>query len=458
MGRGTEESLPTAVGRRSTRVARSFGLRKETNLTDFPARSIGAASTTGFYRAAVVRALRGMNNGSLTITLPEGEVLHFGRGENPRNGRFGLDARIDVVREDFFRRCFFFADIGLAEGYMAGDWTTDDLAEVVSFFILNDAERTAQTAARRGVLNWLGWINNLGHRLRTNSIERSRENIAAHYDLSNEFFSLFLDPSMTYSSALFQYPDATLAEAQYAKYERLCDLLQLKAGDRVLEIGGGWGAMSRHMARVHGCHVTTITISERQFAFADRLRKAEGLEDRIDLRLLDYRKLTGQFDKIVSIEMLEAVGHEYFDVFFAKCSEVLAPNGLMALQVITCPDARYDAVRGGVDFIQKHIFPGGLVPAAGALLGSVYRTTDLMLHDLYDFGDSYARTLQLWDDAFQARLDEVRTLGFDGTFIRKWRYYLMYCKAAFQMRHVSVVQMLLTRANNHALRAQEVRS
>jgi len=416
------------------------------------------------YRRAVLSALRPLRHGVLTMTMPDGEEVRFGDGSNPRRARFGLDARIRVVREDFFRRCFYYGDIGLAEAYMAGDWTTDDLAAVVSWFILNaefqGQHQGRQGAARRRVLNWLGWLNNLGHRLRANSVEHSRENIAAHYDLSNDFFALFLDPSMTYSSALFpaslideidplRSSADLLEEAQLAKYRRLCALLELKPGDRVLEIGGGWGAFSRYVAKHHGCHVTTVTISEQQFAWAAQLREQESLEERIDLRLLDYRKLTGQFDKIVSIEMLEAVGHEYFDAFFAKCDELLAPNGLIALQVITCPEARYESVRGGVDFIQKHVFPGGLIPSVGALLESVHRTTDFTMRDLLDFGDSYARTLQIWSERFEARLESVRKLGFDEPFIRKWRYYLMYCLAAFQMRHVSVVQMLLTRPNNH---------
>jgi cyclopropane-fatty-acyl-phospholipid synthase len=408
------------------------------------------------YRSAVLSALRPLRHGALTVTMPDGEEVRFGDGTNPRRARFGLDARIRVVREDFFRRCFYYGDIGLAEAYMAGDWTTDDLAGVVSWFILNAEFEGPHASKRRRVLNWLGWINGFAHRLRANSVERSRENIAAHYDLSNDFFALFLDPSMTYSSALFakesnQSTDALLEEAQFAKYDRLCTLLELKPGDRVLEIGGGWGAFSRYVATTHGCHVTSVTISEQQFAWADRLRRNQCLEERIDLRLLDYRKLTGQFDKIVSIEMLEAVGHEYFDTFFAKCGELLAPNGLIALQVITCPEARYESVRGGVDFIQKHIFPGGLIPSVGALLESVHRTTDFTMRDLFDFGDSYARTLEIWSERFEGRLDSVRKLGFDEPFIRKWRYYLMYCMAAFQMRHVSVVQMLLTRPNNHDL-------
>lgn len=414
------------------------------------------AARGSLYRRAVLSALRPMRHGSLTITMPDGETRRYGEGSNPRRAKVGLEARIDVLREDFFRRCFYFGDIGLAESFMAGEWTTDDLAETLSWFLLNADGSGRESGIRRRVLNRLGWINNLGHRLRANSIGQSRENIAAHYDLSNEFFALFLDDSMTYSSALFegpaeaQRPRAELLErAQSRKYERLCALLQLAPGDRVLEIGGGWGALSRFIAREYGCHVTTVTISERQFAWADRRRREESLEDRIDLRLLDYRKLTGQFDKIVSVEMLEAVGHEYFDAFFRKCDGLLAPNGLMALQVITCPESRYESSLRTVDFIQKHIFPGGLLPSVGALMASAQRATSFTMRDLFDMGDSYALTLEAWSEKFEERLEAVRALGFDETFIRKWRYYLMYCLAAFRMRQVSVAQILLTRPNNH---------
>lgn len=431
-----------------------------TNITNDSWQEAGVARQRrgglGLYRRAVLTALRPLSRGAMTMTLPDGTEMQFGDGSNPRRASFGRNASIRVVRDDFFRRCFYYGDIGLAEAYMAGDWVTDDVAEVVSWFILNADLAGAQSRASRRVLNCLGWINNLTHRLRANSVAGSRQNIAAHYDLSNEFFALFLDRSMTYSSALFERVTGRnsrelLEQGQIAKYHRICALLELKPGDRVLEIGGGWGGFSRYAASVYGCHVTTITISEQQHAWAAQRLREESLEARVDLRLLDYRSLTGQFDKIVSIEMLEAVGHEFFDTFFAKCNELLAPNGLVALQVITCPEARYDSVRTGVDFIQKHVFPGGLIPSVGALMESVHRVSDLTLRNLADFGDSYARTLELWSENFEARLPAVRALQFDDVFIRKWRYYLMYCLAAFRMRHVSVVQMLLTRPNNHDL-------
>ena len=412
--------------------------------------SAPAESRRHVFRAAVLHVLNRMHHGRLTMTLPTGDVLHFGDGTNPRDARYGLDASIAIRDEHFFRRCFFFGDIGFAESYMAGEWDTPDLTEVIAWFIVNQSQPASR--AKQRVVNWLGWINNAAHRLRSNTRRNSRRNIAAHYDLSNDFFAKFLDPSMTYSSALFERDDATLDQAQLAKYERLCRQLELKPGDRVLEIGGGWGALSRHIARNYGSHVTTITISQQQFDWASQRIREERLGDRIDLRLLDYRQLDGTFDKIVSIEMLEAVGHDYFDTFFAKCAEVLAPNGMMAVQVITCPEWRCEPMRHGVDFIQKHIFPGGEVPSVGCLLESVRRSTDLALADLYDFGQSYARTLQLWAAAFESHLHEIRALGFDEEFIRKWRYYFRYCEAGFLMRHISVVQMLLSRSNNHARR------
>jgi cyclopropane-fatty-acyl-phospholipid synthase len=408
--------------------------------------SIAARSITDTRRSSVLRrivfgALSRMPHGRLTVHLPERGEIIFGTGSNPRSSRFGLDAHVHVRDERFFRRCVLSGDIGLAESFMAGEWDTPDLAEVVSWFILNDGAKKPGALLRMG--------NALLHRLRANDLVRSRRNIAAHYDLSNEFFALFLDATMTYSSALFRHAE-TLEQAQYAKIDRLCRMLELQPKDRVLEIGTGWGAFSRYAAKHYGCHVTTITISRQQYEWAQQRMREEGLEDRIDLQFLDYRNVTGRYDKIVSVEMIEAVGYEYYDTFFGRLDELLTPNGMIALQAITSPESRFEGIRNGVDFIQKHIFPGGLIPSVGALMESMQDVTDFTVRDLFDFGDSYAHTLQLWSDNFESNLDRVRALGFDEVFLRKWRYYLMYCKAAFQMRHISVVQLLLSRPNNHA--------
>ena len=405
----------------------------------------------GLYETLVLRSLTPMVHGRLAVRLPDGSVRRLGGGSNPRGAKFGLSAGISVRDGEFFRRCLFAGDIGFAESYMAGEWETDDLTEVISWFILNAENSPSLASARRRelFLRPLAAIDRVVHRLRRNSVAGSRRNIAAHYDLSNDFFRLFLDESMIYSSAIFERPDMSIEAAQQAKIERICALLALEGGEECLEIGCGWGAVSIHLAKTYGCRVTAITISEGQYSYARQKVEEEGLEKLISVRLEDYRRVEGRFDRIVSIEMLEAVGHEYLDAFFRHCHRLLNPNGLMALQVITCPDSRYEAVRKGTDFIQKHIFPGGLIPSVGAIVSSVSRTGDLTLRELSSFGDSYSATLAKWSLAFESRLDEVRALGFDETFIRKWRYYFAYCRAAFQMRHIDVVQMLFTRPNNH---------
>jgi cyclopropane-fatty-acyl-phospholipid synthase len=300
----------------------------------------------------------------------------------------------------------------------------------------------------------LGRYNRILHLLRPNSLQTSRRNISEHYDLGNDFYKLFLDPTMTYSSALFNSPEQTLEAAQIAKYAALCRKLKLKRTDHLLEIGSGWGGFSCHAAKNYGCRITTVTISEEQFKYAQARFKTEGVADRVEIKLMDYRQITGQFDKIASIEMLEAVGHAYHEIYFAKCNELLKPDGLLGLQVITCPDARYESLRKNVDWIQKHIFPGSLLLSVGRVNQALNRTGDLFLHDSLDLGNSYAKTLRLWRDRFNEQLLAVRLLGFDEKFIRKWNYYFSYCEAAFAMRNISVVQAVYTRPNNPTLKNQ----
>jgi len=256
---------------------------------------------------------------------------------------------------------------------------------------------------------------------------------------------------MTYSSALFTAPAETLEEAQIAKYDRLCRQLKLKPGERVLEIGSCWGGFSRHAAKNYGVRITTVTISEEQFKYARELFQKEGLADRVEIKLQDYRLLEGKFDKIVSIEMLEAVGDEFLETYFAKCHELLAPHGLLAVQMITCPDSRHDALRKNVDWIQKHIFPGSLLLSIHRVNEALRRTGDLFLHDLKDLGLSYAETLKRWRTTFNQNEAGLRALKFDTRFIRKWNYYFSYCEAAFAMRNISVVQAVYTRPNNQTL-------
>ena len=279
----------------------------------------------------------------------------------------------------------------------------------------------------------------------------SRRNIAEHYDLGNDFYSLWLDETMTYSAARFETADQKLEDAQASKYDALCQKLDLKPTDHVLEIGCGWGGFCTHAARTYGCRVTAVTISKEQFAYATARVEREGLADKVEIRLQDYRHIEGQFDKIASIEMLEAVGDQYLETWFAKCHEVLKPDGLLAFQAITTPDCRHSNLRKGVDWIQKHIFPGSLLLSLARLNEAANRTGDLFLHGLEDLGAGYAKTLSLWHERFNDRLDEVSSLGFDGTFIRKWNFYLKYCEAAFATRNISVVQAVYTRPNNTAL-------
>jgi len=378
------------------------------------------------------------------MTLPDGHRVFLGNGEDP------IRASIRVVRQDFFRKCVLSGDIGFGESYVEGDWETESITDVIRWMILNVETNPAMSGSRLTgwSLNWLRAANRLWHRLRPNSLRGSRANIQAHYDLSNEFFKLFLDPSMTYSSAIFDTHEDNLERAQWHKYDRLCRKLKLKPTDHVLEIGCGWGGFAVHAAKHYGCRVTGLTISKEQLAYARERIAGEGLQSLVEIRFQDYRDLTGSFDKIVSIEMLEAVGHEYLPVFFAKCHEVLKPDGFLGLQVITSPDHRYEEFRKGVDWIQKHIFPGSLLPSIAAMNQAVHQTSDLVLHHLEDLAPHYAKTLSRWAKNLEARKADVLSLGFDEVFLRKWNYYFGYCEAAFAMRNIAVVQMVYTRPNN----------
>lgn len=406
-----------------------------------------AAKSRGFYQRIIMQALERMTLGCLHIEMPDGSRKTMGHPGAK------ISASVRIANADFFKRCVLFGDVGFGEAYVDGDWDTDDITKVISWFILNIENSPAMSGSRakKFLVNLLGLQNRIGHLLRPNSLTTSRRNISEHYDLGNDFYKLFLDPTMTYSSALFTSPGQTLEQAQTAKYDRLCRQLKLKPGEHVLEIGSGWGGFSLHAARNYGVRITTVTISEEQFKYARTLFQRQGLSDRVEIKLQDYRLLTGQFDKIVSIEMLEAVGDKYLDTYFAKCHELLKPDGLLALQMITCPDSRHDLLRKDVDWIQKHIFPGSLLLSVHRVNEALRATGDLFLHDLKDLGLSYAETLKRWRVVFNQNETGVRALRFDTRFIRKWNYYLSYCEAAFAMRNISVVQAVYTRPNNSTL-------
>lgn len=418
-----------------------------------------AARKASLYRRAVLRALSGMKKGHLRLEMPDNTCVEWGLRPQTAVQRLPLDipgsATVRVRREVFFRKCILAGDIGFAESYIDGDWETPDLTAVIAWFVLNhDTAPTLSGSARKraqsGLINIMRFANRVIHLLQPNSREIARKNIARHYDLSNEFFSLFLDPSMMYSAGKWVRADQTLEEAQFEKNDALCRHLRLSASDHVLEIGTGWGGWALQAAQQYGCRVTTVTISKQQFAYARRRIEQAGLTDKVDVRLQDYRELTGQFDKIVSIEMMEAIGHAYLPEFCERLQQLLKPSGLLALQFITYPDHRYSELRSGVDFIQKHIFPGSLLLSLNRVNQLLSEQGGFVLHALDDLGQDYARTLRLWREQFHQRLDQVRALGFDDRFVRKWDYYLCYCEAAFALRNISVVQTLHTRPNNLA--------
>ena len=411
------------------------------------------STPASFLQRAVLGAFSAMKRGRMQIELPNGEVCVFGQPDvSAKILAPGVTntAFMRVRRPAFFSKSALYGDIGFAESYIDGDWETPDLNSVLGWFLLNIEHAPTLSGSQKAksvAVNLLRAGNRFGHLLRPNTRVKAQENIRAHYDLSNEFFSLWLDPSMMYSGALWTGAE-TLEQAQAAKNDALCKKLHLKATDHVLEIGTGWGGWSLHAARHYGCRITTLTISKQQYDLAKEKIAAAGLEDRVEVQLQDYRDVGGQFDKIVSIEMLEAVGHKYLADYAAVCSRVLKPDGLIALQFITCPDSRYDQFRNGVDFIQKHIFPGSLLLSINRLNTLFAEKGGFVLHGLEDLGRDYVRTLQAWRELFHAKLERVRGLGFDERFIRKWNYYFCYCETAFSMRNISVVQTVHTRPNN----------
>lgn len=415
-----------------------------------------------FFRRMVLGLFEPMTKGRLTLELPDGSELLFGNRLEPARQPLPMDipaeARIQIRDERFFRRCVLAGDIGFGESFVEGEWDSPDVRAVVAWFLLNiDHAPTLSGSARRKAQAWMvnlmRFTNRIGHSLRRNTREKARRNIRAHYDVSNDFFQQILDPSMMYSAGIWDGPDDTLESAQARKNEELCRLLRLRPTDRVLEIGTGWGGWSLHAASHYGCHVTTLTISEKQYLLARERVQQAGLSDRIDVRLADFREWHGTYDKIVSIEMMEALGHHYLPDFCKFLDRSLDREGLLALQFITCPDSRYAEFRRGVDFIQKHVFPGSLLLSLNRVNEQLSQAGGFILNHVADHGTDYARTLREWRGNLHARRAEIERLGFGDRFFRSWHYYLAYCEAAFAMRNISVVQTLHTRANNLSLGA-----
>jgi cyclopropane-fatty-acyl-phospholipid synthase len=385
-------------------------------------------------RAGVLARLAGVVEGRLQVR-EGGQTMAFGPGE-------GIEATITVHDPSFYADLAFGGSVGAAESYIRGDWSTDDLTALLRLMIRNQA---AQDDIESGLARLSAPVRRVAHWLRRNSRSGSRRNIAAHYDLGNDFFRLMLDETMMYSCAFFERADMTLAQAQEAKLDRICRALALGPGDHVLEIGTGWGGFALHAARRYGCRVTTTTISPSQFALARERVHAAGLSDRVTLLLEDYRDLDGRFDKLVSIEMIEAIGHRQYGEFFRCATERLAPGGRMMLQSITIADHRYARARDEVDFIKRYVFPGACIPSVSALATAMAESSDLRILALEDIGPHYATTLAHWRANFRANLRQVRAQGFPETFVRLWEYYLGYCEAGFAEGQLGDAQVLLTR-------------
>ena len=434
-------------------------------------RAIGGTSER-WARALVIRHLSSMTRGHLLLIEGDRE-WHMGEAMSPdsqdsdhssvtpgsaRSDSARFDAaRSDAARSDsarpisativvedpaVFSYIALNGVVGAAEAYMDGHWTTPDLVQVVRFMVYNmtalkdmDKERSVTNKVALSALDLI----------RRNSVSRARKNISAHYDLGNDFFELFLDPTMMYSSALFDGQDMPLAKASLNKLDTICRKLRLNADDHLLEIGTGWGGMSLYAASNYGCRVTTTTLSQQQHDFTQAAVARANLQDRVTVVMQDYRELTGSYDKLVSIEMIEAVGHQYFSDYFRKCSELLKPDGLMALQAITIADQRYDQARKSVDFIQRYIFPGGCLPSLQVIAKHVAEDTDMCILTVSDMAKDYATTLSVWRQSFSEKIEQIKALGFSDQFIRMWMYYLCYCEGGFEERVIGATQIVIAK-------------
>jgi cyclopropane-fatty-acyl-phospholipid synthase len=394
----------------------------------------------GFFERQLRTRLERLAHGGLELASPAGRA-HHGRRE-------GLQARIDVHDERFFRAAALRGSVGAGEAYARGWWTSPEPVAVVRLFV---RDRETLLGLEGGLARLSRPLFALAHALRRNTRGGSRANIAAHYDLSNEFFALILDETMTYSCGLFPHPGASLREASLTKIERLCDRLELGPDDHLLEIGTGWGAFALHAAGRHGCRVTTTTLSKRQHEQARARVRAAGLEGRVEVLLRDYRDLTGTYDKLVSVEMIEAVGHAYYPTFFRKCAELLAPRGRMALQAITIADRLYDEARRSVDFIQAHVFPGSCIPSVTALLTAATKASDLRLERLEEIGPHYVPTLAAWRANLRARWSAARALGLSEETLRGWEFYFAYCEGGYAEGQLGDVHMLFARPEARVL-------
>lgn len=412
-------------------------------------------------RQAICRALKNLQFGSLTLIEAYGKGTAnrqtFGEDVKKSNrktpahlsssavGRHPLHVTMKIHDANVYRRLLFGGSIALADSYIEGEWDTEDLTGLIRLAARNLAVFNGLENRFAGLSKAL---EKAKHRLRGNDKAGSKSNILAHYDLGNAMYERFLDPTMMYSSAVYVTPDTSLAQAQQHKLALICQRLQLRENDHVIEIGTGWGGFAIYAATHYGCQVTTTTISDAQYTEAQRRIEKAGLSSKIRLLKQDYRELTGHYDKLVSIEMIEAVGYEYLPTFFAKCNSLLKPTGLMVLQAITFNDQNYEDYLKSVDFIQTHIFPGGCLLSNQELTKQFTEQTDMVIKQLHDYGFDYAHTLRDWRADFLAQRDAIRALGYDEAFIRLWAFYFGYCEGGFLERTIGVVQVTAVKPDN----------
>jgi cyclopropane-fatty-acyl-phospholipid synthase len=407
------------------------------NSTEFVGETVKPNGLDRFARRIVLSRLETLQAGQIVVCEGD-EFRMFGQVSED----FPLSVQLRVLDPKFYSDIAFGGSIGAGEAYMRGYWTCNELTELLRILIQN---RDVLEKMDSGLALLSSPLQKLFHALNRNTRRGSRKNIAAHYDLGNDFYQLWLDPKMMYSCAYFDTLDMSLEDAAIEKLDRICRKLDLSAADSLVEIGSGWGGFAIHAARHYGCHVTTTTISREQYEYAKRAVRDAGLEDKITLLLQDYRDLEGSFDKLVSIEMIEAVGHEFHSTYFKKCCELLKPEGQMLLQAITIADQRYDQYKTGVDFIKRYIFPGGCLTSVTDMSRTMTRHTDMRVIHLEEIGSHYATTLRHWHDRCFARIEEVRKLGYSDEFVRMWQFYLCYSESAFIERAIGNVQMVIMR-------------
>ena len=395
-----------------------------------------ATFLTSIFKKGLKKKLNHVTHGHISV-VDGSEKFSFGDSDS------ALTVKVQIHSQEFYVMTGSGGALGIAEAYILGYWSADDVVMLMRIILKN---RSILLSLNNGLAKLLNPVNKLIHRSRQNTLKGSKENILAHYDLSNDFYKLWLDPTMTYSCGYFSNPDTSLEDASIEKLDRICRKLKLSEKDHVLEIGTGWGSFSIHAAKNYGCNITTTTISDAQYEYARTRVIEEGLESKINLINRDYRKLDGQYDKIVSIEMIEAVGYEFIPEYFKKISDLLKPNGLMALQGITYNDHNFDTYKDSVDFIKKYIFPGSCLISVSQIVDVIKNKTDLSMIDMEDITRHYASTLNKWRKNFMKVLPEVREMGYSRAFINMWEFYFLYCEAGFLERNIGDVQLVFAKS------------